>query len=115
MVMPNSFSHLEKIRELEQKGLYAEADEWLQQNLQSGKRPDSYQLAGWLNIEYLNAGSLKETYRELDLKTGITKNIYHLEDGSSITQRVFAAGAADVIGVMIESDALLNFKKKGSA
>ena len=105
MAMPeDSFEHLEKVRELEAAGDYAGADRYFEKHLQDDSRPDSYQLAGWLNLEYRKTAPLKETYRALDLKAGISRNVYTLADGSRITQDVFAAGADDVIAVSITSD-----------
>jgi len=105
MVIPeNSFEHLEKVRELEAGGDYQAADHYFQQYLQDGSRPNSYQLVGWLNIQYMNAAPLKKTYRELDLKTGVARNVYTLTDESSITQRVYSGGDDDIIAVSISAD-----------
>jgi alpha-L-fucosidase 2 len=105
LVMPeNSFEHLEKIRELEAAGDYAGADRTFEEHLLNNSRPYSYQLAGWLNIEYQDTPALRKTYRELDLKTGIAKNFYTLEDGSKIRQQVFASWSDDVIAVFISAD-----------
>ncbi|MDD2600412.1 MAG: glycoside hydrolase N-terminal domain-containing protein [Kiritimatiellae bacterium] len=103
-VMPaESKQHLETIRELEAAGDYAGADQSFEQKLQgAGKDPDGYQLFGWLAIEYLAGSPLKERYRELDLKTGIAKNIYTLEDKTEIVQSVFAAGHDEVIAITID-------------
>ncbi|HHU13663.1 MAG TPA: hypothetical protein GXZ62_00560, partial [Lentisphaerae bacterium] len=105
-VMPaDSFKHLETVRELETAGDYAGADRFFEKSLQEGGiNPDSYQPFGWLEIEYVTPSPLSKCYRELDLKTGIAKNIYTLENGSSITQRVFACGREDVIAITIAAD-----------
>ena len=58
---------------------------------------DGYQLVGWLKLEYQVAGALKETRRELALKTGIAKNIYTLNDGTKIIQEVFASTPDDLV------------------
>ncbi|MDD4019550.1 MAG: glycoside hydrolase N-terminal domain-containing protein, partial [Kiritimatiellae bacterium] len=106
MIMPeNSFQHLETVRRLEAAGDYAGADRFFEDKLQqSGINPDSYQPFGWLEIEYVTPSPLRKRYRELDLKTGVAKNIYTLENGSSITQNVFACGRDDVIAVTIAAD-----------
>jgi len=105
MIMPeDSFEHLEKVKMLEATGDYRQTDVHFSEHLLSGNRPDSYQLTGWLNIKYLDTAPLKKTYRELDLKTGIARNIYLLTDGTKITQEVFACGADDVITVTIAAD-----------
>ena len=50
MLMPeDSFEHLEVVRRLEAAGDYQAADQYFVENLQDGRDPDSYQLAGWLN------------------------------------------------------------------
>ena len=104
MAMPdNSFEHLEKVRELEAAGDYQGADRHFEKTLMDGRNPDGYQLVGWLQIVYQDAGELKETYRELDLKTGVARNVYTLADGGKITQKVFAGGADDVIAVTISA------------
>jgi alpha-L-fucosidase 2 len=105
MIMPeNSFEHLDKIRKLEAAGDYTAADRYFENNLQDESRPYSYQLVGWLNLEYLDTALLKETFRQLDLKTGIAENVYTLADGSQVRQQVFAAGSDDVIAVTISAD-----------
>jgi alpha-L-fucosidase 2 len=99
----NGFEHLEKVRELEVAGDYEGADLYFQDNLQSKKRPDSYQFLGWLNVEY-RAAVLKETRRELDLETGIATTRYSLEDGTVITQKLLASAPDDVIVVRISAN-----------
>jgi alpha-L-fucosidase 2 len=99
----NGFEHLEKVRELEAAGDYEGADLYFQDNLQSEKKPDSYQFLGWLNVEY-RAAALKETRRELDLKTGIATTRYSLEDGTVITQKLLASAPDDVIVVRISAN-----------
>ncbi len=113
MFMPeNSFPHLEKVRELEASGKYAEADAHFQSHLSGsgsrGKRAYSYQLLGWLNLHYKNTGALENTLRSLDLKTGIARSIYTLKDGSAITQDVFVSTPDNVIVVTISSDKALD-------
>ncbi|MDP6847943.1 MAG: glycoside hydrolase family 95 protein [Kiritimatiellia bacterium] len=104
MAMPeNSFEHLEKVRELEAAGDYQGADRHFEKTLMDGRNPDGYQLVGWLQIAYQDSGELKETYRELDLKTGVARNVYRLADGGKITQRVFAGGADDIIVVTVSA------------
>ncbi|MFA7174200.1 MAG: glycoside hydrolase N-terminal domain-containing protein [Kiritimatiellia bacterium] len=103
-LMPKeSPQYLESIRKLEAAGDYAGADQSFEQKLQSaGRNPDGYQLFGWLEIEYLAESPLKERYRELDLKTGMAKNIYRLKNKTEIVQNVFAAGHDDVIAITID-------------
>ncbi len=105
-VMPlGSFQHLESVRKLEAAGDYAGADKVFEENLQhGGNNPDSYQLFGWLEIEYIAGAQLQKCYRELDLKTGIAKTIYTLGNGTEIEQQVYACGADDVIAIMISAD-----------
>ncbi|MGB0414921.1 MAG: glycoside hydrolase family 95 protein, partial [Coraliomargarita sp.] len=100
----NYFQVLETIREFEQAGQYAEADRHFEESLEAIITPNSYQLLGWLDLEYLDTAPHKSTYRELDLRTGIAKSVYSLDDGSTITQEVFAVGADDVIVIHITAD-----------
>ncbi len=95
--------HLEIVRDLIAKGDYLAADNYFEKNLQDGGRPNSYQLAGWLNIDYPADAELKSTYRELDLATGIATNRYTLADGNVITQQVVASTPDDVIAIHITS------------
>ena len=57
-----------------------------------------------MNLDYRNTAAIKNTVRSLDLKTGIARTVYTLEDGFSITQEVFASTPDDVIAVTIQSD-----------
>jgi alpha-L-fucosidase 2 len=104
----NLFPHLEKVRELEALGDYAAADKYFEANISgSGSRrksPHSYQLLGWLTLDYPNRLTLKNTQRSLDLKTGIARTIFTLEDGSTITQDVFASQPDDVVAVRIKAE-----------
>ena len=105
-IMPQeSFTYLETVRRLEASGDYAGADRFFEQHLQQGgTNPDSYQPFGWLEIEYVTPSALRNRHRELDLKTGIAKNVYTLDNGSAITQNVFACGQGDVVAVSIAVD-----------
>jgi len=106
LVMPDdSFEHLQKMVELEAAGDYQAVDRYFEQKIQGGARsPDSYQLLGWLNLEYQYAAALKSTRRELDLKTGVARNVYTLEDGTEITQKVFVSAPDDVVVIAIYGD-----------
>ena len=105
LTMPaDSFEHLEKVRELEAAGDYQAADRYFERHLQIDCDPDSYQLAGWLTLEYLVDSAARKTYRALDLGTGIARNIYTLADGSQITQEVFVGSCHDVVVVHIVAD-----------
>lgn len=99
----NSFEHLERLRELEVAGNYEGADRYFEQHLQNEKRPDSYQLLGWLHVDYL-AAPLRESRRMLDLETGIATTQYSLEDGTEITQEVLASAPDDVIMLRISAN-----------
>ncbi|MDX9867553.1 MAG: glycoside hydrolase N-terminal domain-containing protein [Kiritimatiellia bacterium] len=105
-VMPeDSFVHLETVRRLEASGDYAGAGRFFENRFQqNGTNPDSYQPFGWMEIEYVTASPLRKQYRELDLTTGIAKSVYTLDNGSAITQNVFACGQDDVIAVTIAAD-----------
>ncbi|MDA3925634.1 MAG: glycoside hydrolase family 95 protein [Kiritimatiellae bacterium] len=104
MTQENSLSHLEKVRDLEAAGDYKGAGQYFEKHMQDGRNPDGYQLVGWLNLEYRNTAALKDTYRGLDLKTGVARTAYTLADGSVITQEVFVGGGDDVVAVTISAD-----------
>ncbi|MDB4055821.1 glycoside hydrolase N-terminal domain-containing protein, partial [Akkermansiaceae bacterium] len=116
----DAFPHFEKIRELEAAGDYKGADDYFTENISSkGSRscnPLSYQLAGFLKLDYVNTAELKHSKRSLDLRTGIATNIYSLTDGSTITQETFASAVDDIIAVTITADKPLDLKAwlKGS-
>lgn len=100
----DSYTHLEKVRELEGAGDYSGADRYFEKHLENAQNPCGYQLLGWLNLAYQDTAPLKKVYRELNLKTGIAKNVYTLDDGTEITQRVIASSPDDVIVVMISAN-----------
>ncbi len=106
----NSHEHLEMVRTLEAAGKYREADAYFVRHLQNRKAPCGYQLFGWLQVEYPNLAPLKQSRRELDLRTGIAKNVYQLEDGTEITQKVFASAPNDVIAVTITANQEIDVK-----
>ncbi|TWU38386.1 glycoside hydrolase family 95 protein [Novipirellula artificiosorum] len=106
----DSHRHLEEVRRLESAGDFSGADRYFEEHLQNAKDPCGYQLVGWLHLEYLNAAPVKRIQRELDLKTGISKSIYTLEDGTEIVQKVIASGPDDVIAVMISSNKAIGLK-----
>jgi alpha-L-fucosidase 2 len=86
LVPADSFEHLETIRRLEAAGEYQAADEHFVANLQDGRDPDSYQLAGWLDLRYLDTAAQRATRRELDVNTGISASSHTLDDGSRLVQ-----------------------------
>ncbi len=106
----DSHQHLEKVRELESVGDYSGADQYFEKHLEDGQDPCSYQLLGWLHLDYQDAAPVKQLRRELDLKTGIAKNVYTLDDGTTITQQVFASSPDDVIAVMISASRDISVK-----
>ncbi|HKL20918.1 MAG TPA: glycoside hydrolase N-terminal domain-containing protein, partial [Tichowtungia sp.] len=104
LVMPeNSFQYLEQIRTLEAAGDYAGADRTLERELLDSKEAYDYQLAGWLDLEYVNAAQWTDTVRELNLETGVARSVHTLSDGSTITQNVYASAVDDVIVVSVSS------------
>ena len=100
----DSFQHLEKIRELEHAGDYSGADEYFEKHLQNGGDPCGYQPLGWLHLKYKTTSPIKQNYRSLDLRTGIAKNIYVLDDGTEIIQKVIASAPDDVIMIKISAN-----------
>jgi alpha-L-fucosidase 2 len=104
MLMPDdSFEHLEAVRRLEAAGDYQAADRYFVENLQDGRDPDSYQLAGWLRLDYSGTGEHRSTHRELDLRTGIARSVHTLADGSQVVQKVFASAPDDVIVITVSA------------
>ena len=102
-IREDAYQHLEKVRELDAEGKYFEADRYFEKEIQDGKRPNSYQLVGWLNLTYPDESPLQATHRELDLNTGIASNQYSLENGTIITQQVLASHPDDLIIVHVTS------------
>ncbi|MBT8044737.1 MAG: glycoside hydrolase family 95 protein, partial [Verrucomicrobiae bacterium] len=96
-----TFKQLETIRELEARGKYAEADRHFEKHILDGKRPNSYQLVGWLNLEYPENAKLSSTRRELDLNTGVARTVFTLNNGNRITQEVIASSPDAVVAVQI--------------
>ena len=116
----DAFPHFEKIRELEAAGDYKGADDYFKEHISSkgssGKNPLSYQLAGFLKLDYANTAELQHSKRSLDLRTVIATNTYILTDGSTITQQTYASAVDDVIVVEITAGKPLDLKAylKGS-
>ena len=104
----NSFPHFEKIRELVAAGDYKGADEHFVKHISTKgsphKSPYSYQPAGRLRLAYQNTAQIASTHRQLELRTGVTTSTYTLQDGSKITQEVFASAKWDCLVVQISSD-----------
>ncbi len=100
-VREDAFEHLEMIRELDAAGKYHEADRYFEQHIQDGKRPNSYQLVGWLKLRYSDESPLAGTERRLGLDTGIASNHYALANGTVINQQVFASHPDDLVLVHI--------------
>lgn len=57
-------AHLETIRQLEARGDYLGADQYLENHLLQRQRPFPYQYVGWLKIDYLDAAEILSTYRK---------------------------------------------------
>ena len=100
----DSHKHLETVRELEAAGYYVEADQYFEKHLQNGQNPCGYQPLSWLHLAYQDTAPLKQLRRELNLSTGIAKNVYTFDDGTEITQKVIASVPDDVIAVMISAN-----------
>ncbi len=99
----DSFKHLEAIRLLEADGHYQEADQRFVENLLSDSSPYSYQLLGWLSIEYNESSELANTHRSLDISTGIARSEHTLNDGTIITQEAWASAPHDIVAIHIQS------------
>jgi alpha-L-fucosidase 2 len=97
----DTFEHLETMRKLEAEGKYAEADHVFEKQIMERNRPNSYQLVGWLRLNYPDDSPVKTTERLLDLNTGMTTNRYELENGNTITQQVLASYPDDLVLVHI--------------
>ena len=106
----DSAKHLNKVKQLEAAGSYREADQYFEKHLEDAQDPCSYQPLGWLRLAYLEKSPVKQLHRELNLKTGIAKNVYVLGNGTRITQKVFASGPDNVIAVRISADREINLK-----
>ncbi|HKK17448.1 MAG TPA: glycoside hydrolase family 95 protein [Opitutales bacterium] len=95
--------HFEIIRRLVANKQFKEADRHFEKHVQDGRRPNSYQFVGWLNLQYGDSAALESTYRELDLNSGIATSRYSLADGNTIVQKVYASAPDDLIIVEIEA------------
>ena len=110
-VMPeDSYEHLEGIRRLEAMGDYFAADRYFENHIQNEVRPYSYQLLGWLQLDFLTESPAIETDRSLDLATGIAETVHRLENGNTVTQRVWASAPADCIIVRIVADKAIGIR-----
>jgi len=101
--LPGSAKHFAVVEELVAAKQYNEADRYFEETLLDQRNPYSYQLAGWLRLQYGESSGLKAVERELDLTTGIALNRYELENGVQIEQQVLASYPDDVILVRIEA------------
>lgn len=110
LVPEDRYEHLETIRELEAAGDHHGADKHFEKHFLNGALACSYQYVGWLNLEYRNPAKRQSTRRELDLSTGIARNVYALEDGSNIVQETFVSAPDDVVVVTLESDRDLDLR-----
>ena len=106
----DSHKHLEEVRRLEAAGDYSGADRYFEKHLQDELNPCTYQLLGWLRLAYLDTAPLKHLRRQLDLKTGVADNVYLLDDGTEITQKVFVSAPDDVVAVVISANRDLRLK-----
>jgi len=104
LLMPaDSFTHLEKIRELDAEGLYAGASDYFRTHLQKeGYRPSGYQLLGDLSLQHLNVSAPTGLYRELNLDTALASSTASLGNGQ-IQQVVYVSMVDDVIVVQLDS------------
>jgi len=102
--LPDSAKHLAVVEALVAAEKYSEADRYFEENLLDRRNPYSYQLAGWLRLEYVETAGLAQMERELDLTTGIAVNRYELANGIEIEQQVLASYPDDVILVRIEAN-----------
>jgi alpha-L-fucosidase 2 len=109
-LMPeDSRAHLDEAMRLEADGRFHEADRVLEENILKQIYANSYQLLGWLHIDYLDMPPLAATRRELDLATGIATNTYTLEDGTVIIQELFASAPDDVIVLRVIANREISF------
>jgi len=108
----DAYQHLEKIRELDAQGKYYEADRYFEKHIQDGKRPNSYQFVGWLELSYGDEIPIQTTYRDLNLETGITTSRFALEDGTIITQQVLASQPDDIIIIHVTATTPISLELK---
>ncbi len=110
-LMPeDSHTHLETIRQFEADGRYAEADAHFEIRLLKTISPNSYQPLGWLHLHYDVASPLKHTRRELDLQTGLARTHHELEDGTLITQEIFASAPHDLVAISVTTSRPLDLR-----
>ena len=66
-------------------------------------------------MRYEKTGALRETRRELDLRTGVARSVHVLADGSRVTQEVFAGKEAVVVVVTADEPVGLAVSMDGAA
>jgi alpha-L-fucosidase 2 len=109
-LMPeDSRAHLDEAMRLEAAGRFHEADLELEKNILKKIYANSYQLLGWLKIDYQETAALATTRRELDLGSGIATNTFTLKDGTVITQEVFVSAPDDVIALRVTANRDISF------
>jgi alpha-L-fucosidase 2 len=109
-LMPeDSRVHLDEAMRLEARGRFHEADRVLEENILKQIYANSYQLLGWLQIDYLDTAPLAAMRRELDLATGIATNTYTLEDGTVIIQEVLVSAPDNVIALRVTANREISF------
>jgi len=106
----DSPKHLQKCVELDAAGDFIALHNYFKKNLQNGLSPNTYQMLGYLNLAYQVEGKLKSMYRSLDLKTGMATNVYMLDDGTKITQKVLGSTPDDVLAINIKADRKIGLK-----
>ncbi|WP_256992249.1 glycoside hydrolase family 95 protein [Paenibacillus sp. XY044] len=97
-----ALSHLEKVRQLNFEGSYAEAQELIEEHM-LGPWSASYQAMGDLYLQMENAGDVTEYRRELNLKRAVCRTSFVM-NGVRYVREVFVSAADQVMVIHLSAD-----------
>ncbi|MGI9244152.1 MAG: glycoside hydrolase family 95 protein, partial [Verrucomicrobiales bacterium] len=100
---PDAFKHLAKVRDLLQRGEYAEAEATAQEMLGQPKYQAAYQPLGDLTLKFPQGEKSTDYHRELDLQAGVASVAYSIGN-ARYTRRVFASHPDQAIVIRLECD-----------
>lgn len=102
-INPETGEAIPEIRRLLNEGMYAEAQEYANQHIQSINDGMPYQPVGHLFIEFPGHDSYTNYSRSLDLKTAVSSSSYQV-DGVTYHREIFSSFTDDVMVMKITAD-----------
>lgn len=102
-INPETGEAIPEIRRLLNEGMYAEAQEYANQHVQSVNDGMPYQPVGHIFIEFPGHDSYTNYSRSLDLKTAVSSSSYQV-DGVTYRREVFSSFTDDVMLMKITAD-----------